>query len=46
VDQRLRHQHPSLHAARELAHVGRGLVGKAQAFEQFVDPGPLFFTPK
>jgi hypothetical protein len=39
VHQRLRHQHPALHAARELAHVGRGLVGQAQALQQLVDPG-------
>jgi len=39
VHQRLRHQHATLHAARELAHVGIGLVGQAQAVEQLVDPG-------
>jgi hypothetical protein len=39
VHQRLRHQHAALHAARELAHVGRGLVGEAEAVQQLVDPG-------
>jgi hypothetical protein len=38
VHQRLRHQHAPLHAARELAHVGVGLVGQAQVGEQLVDP--------
>ena len=39
VHQRLRHQHAALHAARELAHVGVGLVGQAQVGQQLVDPG-------
>ncbi len=39
MHQRLRHQHTALHAARELAHIGPGLVGQTQAFEQLVDPG-------
>ena len=39
VHQGLRHQHPALHAARELAHIGVGLVGQAQAFQQLVNPG-------
>jgi hypothetical protein len=38
VHQRLRDQHAPLHAARELAHVGVGLVGQAQVVEQLVDP--------
>ena len=32
VDQGLGHHHAPLHAARELAHIGRGLIGQAQAF--------------
>jgi hypothetical protein len=43
VHQRLRHQHAALHAARELAHVGIGLVGQAQADKQFVDPVVVVF---
>ena len=43
VDQRLRHQHPALHAAGELPHVGVGLVGQAQAVEQLVNPGVVVF---
>ena len=38
VHQRLGHQHAALHAPRELAHVGVGLVGQAQAVEQLVNP--------
>ena len=39
VHQRLGDQHAALHAARKLAHVGVGLVGQAQVFEQLVNPG-------
>ena len=39
MHQRLRHQHPPLHAAREHAHVGVGLVGEVEAGEDLVDPG-------
>ncbi len=38
MHQGLGDQHTPLHAARELAHVGRGLVGQPQAGEQLVDP--------
>ena len=41
VHQRLGHQKAALHAARELAHIGLGLVGQAQALEQLVDPGAV-----
>ena len=43
VHQRLRHQHAALHAARELAHIGTGLVSQAQAFQQLVNPGVIVF---
>ena len=39
MHQGLGHQHPALHAARELAHIGVGLVGQAQAIQQLVNPG-------
>ncbi|CFN70445.1 Uncharacterised protein [Bordetella pertussis] len=38
VHQGLRHQHAALHAVRQRAHVGIGLVGQAQVEQDFVDP--------
>ena len=46
VNKCLRHQHSSFHAARELAHVGIGLVGEAQAVQQFVNPVVVVFDAK
>ena len=39
MHQRLRHQHPPLHAAREHAHVGVGLVSQIETGEDFINPG-------
>jgi hypothetical protein len=41
VHQRLGDEDAALHAARELAHVGVGLVGEAEVDEQLVDPASL-----
>src|SRR3954462_2440873 len=38
VHERLRHQHPALHAAGERAHVGVGLGGKVEVVHHLVDP--------
>ena len=38
MHQRLRHQHATLHTARELAHIDIGFVGQAEVFQQLVDP--------
>ena len=38
MHQGLGHQHAALHAARELAHVGLGLVTQAKVGQEFVDP--------
>ena len=46
VHQGLGHKHPSLHAARELAHIGIGLVSEAQAFQQLVDPSLVVLHTK
>jgi hypothetical protein len=46
VHQRLRHQHAALHAARELAHVGVGLVGQAQVASSSSIQASLWRTPK
>ena len=46
VHQGLRYQHAALHAARELAHVRVGLVGQAQAVQQFVNPGIVVLYAK
>mmetsp|Transcript_29280 Transcript_29280/g.53020 ORF Transcript_29280/g.53020 Transcript_29280/m.53020 type:complete len:262 (-) Transcript_29280:10-795(-) len=46
VHQGLGHQHAALHAARELAHIGIGLVGQAQVGEQLVDPVVVVLDPE
>ena len=38
VHQGLGHQHAALHPARQLAHVGVGLVTQTQVGQQLVDP--------
>lgn len=42
VNQRLRHQNPTLHAPGELTHVGVSLVRQAETGKQFIDPGIVF----
>ncbi len=46
VHQRLGHQHAPLHAARELAHVGVGLVRQIEALDDLVDPGVVVAQPE
>ena len=46
VHQRQAHQYAPFHAARKLAHVGRGLVGQAQACQQFVNPRTVVVNTK
>jgi hypothetical protein len=46
VHERLGHQHPPLHSARELPHVRGGLVRQAEALQQFVDPGVVVLHPE